>query len=179
MRAAPLLLAWVAPVCLISFCGIQGCAAPAKEGAPGPSEPGASEPEAARPAAPAAPTHPWPTTFRGEALLMAGTVRIEGPPGLRDHVALVQDLDHHTYDTVTTEQGLLQTVEVRDDIPYLAPIRIHLDELTIVAERKIVVLERPGWVPVTVEASGDCFYKRTDSEEEQRGESLRLVGQPR
>jgi hypothetical protein len=178
MRAAPLLLAWVAPVGLVAVGAVQGCATPAKEGAPGPSEAG-PEAEAARPAVPAPVAHPWPTTFRGEALLMAGTVRIEGPPGLRDHVALVQDLDHHTYDTATTEQGLLQTVEVRDDIQYLAPIRIHLDELTIVAERKIVVLERPGWVPVTVEASGDCFYKRTDAEEEQRGESLRLVGQPR
>ena len=165
---------------LLLACLALACSTPARESPPAQPEQGATATETeTETSAPPPPAHGWVNTFMDEAVLMATSVRIEGPPGLRDHVVLVQDLDHHSYDTVTTEKGLLQTVEVRDDVRYLAPIRVHLDQLTIMAERRIVVLERPGWVPVTIEATGDCFYKRTDSGEEQRGPSLRLVGRPR
>jgi len=174
MRAATL---------LVVACFALGCSTPgetrAGEELPG-GRPGEGDPGGPADVAATAPAQPaWTETFLPEAVLMAGSVHIEGPPGLRDHLALVQDLDAHRYEAKTTEKGLLQTVFVRDDVQYLAPIRVHLDNLTILAERELIVLERPGWVPVTVEAEGDCFYRRTDSEEEQRGPSLRLVGQAR
>jgi len=142
------------------------------------SAPQASEPRAEEPA-PVAPERAWTRTFLEEAVLMARVVRIEGPPGLRDHLALVQDGVRHVHEVTTTREGLLQRTTVRDDLDYPAPIRCQLDRVTIVAERQLLVLERPGDVSVTVVAEGDAFFKRAGEETEQRGAVLRIVGQPR
>jgi hypothetical protein len=124
------------------------------------------------------PAPPWTATFMDEAVLMAEVVRIEGPPGLREHFALVQDNDHHIHEVKTTPEGLLQKTALKSDVTYLAPIRCQLDKLTIVAERQLIVLERPAHVPVSVKADGDVFFKRTASGEEQRSATLRIVGRP-
>jgi hypothetical protein len=164
--------------CVLTLGLALACAAPGAEPTeapePEPADTGPAEAAAAPP-----PPMPWTQEFLNESVLMARVVRIEGPPGLREHLALLQDPKHHDHTVRTVSQGLLQTTELREDVHYLAPIRCQLDRLTIVAEERLVVLERPMYVPVTVDAEGDAFWKRTGTEEERRGPTLRLVGRSR
>jgi hypothetical protein len=145
---------------------------------PPPAADPAREPQELESVAPPPPELPWPSTFLDESILMAEVVRIEGPPRLRDHLALMQDKDHHELEVTAIATGLLQRTSVREDIEYHAPIRCQLDRLTILAERELLVLERPGEVPVSITAEGDAFYKLTGAAEEQRGARLTIVGRP-
>ncbi len=79
----------------------------------------------------------------------------------------------------TTPKGLLQRTVVRADAGSLEPIRCQLDRVMIVAERELIVLERPSQVPVSVVGEGDAFFKRTGEDAEQRGPTVRLVGRPK
>ena len=86
---------------------------------------------------------PWTLEFMESAVLVAGDVRIEGPPGLLHHVAQLQDSDVHTYRVRTVPEGLLQETTVKE-LGSVFPIRCNLDNLYITAERSLTVLERPG-----------------------------------
>jgi hypothetical protein len=176
MRTHPLNRA--ASRALRALAGVAcACVAAACAAAPEAAEPEADEGDLEGVAA-AVPA-PWPDTFLEQAVLMAEVVRIEGPPGLREHLAVVQDNVHHAHEVETTQKGLLQQTVVRAGLEEPAPIRCQLDNVTIVAMRKLVVLERPALVPVSIVAEGEAFFKRTDSEEEQRGPVLRIVGTPK
>jgi hypothetical protein len=118
---------------------------------------------------------PWTQEFTELAVLVASEVRIEGPPGLREHFVQNQDSENHTYRVRTVPEGLMQETAVKE-LGSVFPIRCNLDSLTIVAERSLTVLERPGEVPVRVFARGDAYWKRTNSENERRGEELELIG---
>lgn len=126
-------------------------------------------------AAPPAP-NPWTDAFQARAVLIADEVRIEGPPGLLEHVVIKQEPEVHVYSIKATDQGLLQEAVLRDEILH-APIEAHLDALQIAAEKRLVVLERPGAVPVIVEATGSVFFQNVGDATEKREDSLRLVGE--
>ena len=120
---------------------------------------------------------PWTEEFREEALLVAAEVHIVGPPGLRDHLAVGQDTEHHSYTIQTVPEGLLQETLVNEASVGDVPVRCHLDNLTILVERRIVWLERPGPVAVTITAHGDVFWRKAATGEESRSASLTLTGE--
>ena len=128
---------------------------------------------ASGPRAPAQPA-PWTDAFAKPAVLIAAEIRVEGPKGLLDHVATVSDPDEFNRTEKTRPEGFLQEIVVKPDAVG-AEIRAQLDQLTIVATRRLVVLERPAAVDVTVVAQGDAYWASRD-EDEKRGESLRFHG---
>ncbi len=118
---------------------------------------------------------PWTDTFLESQLLTANEVRIEGPEGLIAHVATRLDPADHKHVEKTIPEGFYQetTVLPGED---RNEIRAQIDNLVIAATRKLVILERPGPVDVSVTATGDAFWKNQKTNEEQRGASLRLHG---
>lgn len=136
------------------------------------------EPDVAGPSAdastPPAP-RPWTQTFMSPAVLVAREVRIEGPLGIRDHVALTVDSDLHEYSTTIGPEGLMQQLSFKAGL-LGGELRGQLDQLVIAAEERITVLERPGDATVLVVATGEALWQ-TPAGQEKRGESLRLVGQ--
>ena len=115
---------------------------------------------------------PWTSAFLEPAWLLADTVHIEGPPGLIEHFVGRYEEGIST-DVKTLPEGLRQTYEVMGQLPI--EVRAQLDQLTIAAMRKIVVLERPGPVDVVVEARGDVVYVDPTGRE-RREAVVRLVG---
>jgi len=118
---------------------------------------------------------PWTTTFLTPAVLIAREVRIEGPLGIRDHVALTVDSDLHDYSLRTGPDGLMQELSFKAGSGG-GELRCQLDQLVIAAEQRITVLERPGPAPVVVLATGEALWQ-TPAGEEQHGDTLRLVGE--
>jgi hypothetical protein len=122
---------------------------------------------------------PWPRTFQRSALLVADRVVIEGPKGLLDHVALSQDPDVVDYVVETLPEGFRQVVSKRSDVGFVE-IKAALDALEITALESVMVLERPGDVPVRVIAVGGVWWRSTDpagplsGPAERRGERLEL-----
>lgn len=115
---------------------------------------------------------PWTEAFLQGGVLMATEVRIEGPPGLIAHfVGRVEE--GISSEVKTLPEGLRQTYTIDGTLDLL--VRGQLDRLEIFAERRIVVLERPGPVDVVVEARGDVLH-RDPQGAERRSSSLRLVG---
>ena len=117
---------------------------------------------------------PWTEAFQKPAVLIATDVRIEGPKGLLRHVATISDAEELNRVEKTIPEGFLQDIVVKPDAVG-AEIRAQLDQLAIVATRRLTVLERPGPVDVVVLASGDAYWAR-GKEPEKRGDSLRLDG---
>jgi hypothetical protein len=116
---------------------------------------------------------PWTDAFLESALLVAETVYIVGPPGLISHfVGRVEE--GILTEVKAVPEGLRQTYSVARASAGLE-IRAQLDQLSIVAERRLVVLERPGPVDVVVEASGDVYH-RDAAGLERRVQVLRLAG---
>ena len=118
---------------------------------------------------------PWTTRFMGRNVLFAEEVRIEGPAGLLDHVVTRPDTTAHDVRVQTLPEGLLQSVRVKNNGQ--GEIRGQLDQLVIVATRSLQVLERPGNVPVVVQARGDVLYKDLATGQEVRQAVLRIEGQ--
>ena len=162
---------WNAPVLSLGVALLGACSTPAEE-----QLQRSAQAETAELAGPVEP-QPWTEEFRNEALLVATEVRIVGPPGLREHLAVAQDANHHIYTIQTVPQGLLQETLVREASVGDVPVRCKLDNLTILAERRVVVLERPGAVPVTVTAHGDVFWRDATTGEESRSATLTLTGE--
>jgi hypothetical protein len=117
---------------------------------------------------------PWTTAFIGEAVLVADEIRIEGPEDLLTHVAVRQDPDEVEYDTQTVPEGLLQDLRVRPGIP--GDVRAQLDGWALSATRRMVILQRPGEVPVVVRARGNVLFVRADGTGEQRADELSFRG---
>ena len=115
---------------------------------------------------PAQPTL-WTDEFMARTALLAEEVRIEGPVGVLDHVAMRPDPDFHDYVVETTPEGLRQVVSAKSaDAPEIAA---QLDGLQIKVLRRIVVLERPGVSEVVVRADGDVYWGDPASGKEERG----------
>ena len=164
MKLSPCLLG-LALVCL------NACGTPPQENQPD-ALPG---PVLGEPAAPKPPT-PWTTSFRGEAILIADVVRIEGPAGLLEHIATRIEPDFHTYEATTLPEGFQQRFEPRDASAGIE-MRAYLDNLEVAAFRELVLLERPGDVQVIVEGLGDAYYREAATGDERRGAQLRFVGE--
>lgn len=118
---------------------------------------------------------PWTDRFRPPALLVADSVRVEGPVGLLDHIATRSEPDAHVRREETTTQGFLQEIVQKPDAPP-AEIRAFLDQLEIVAMKRVTVLERPGPVDVVVIATGDVYLRDLTAKTERRESSLRIEG---
>lgn len=122
---------------------------------------------------------PWPRDFERSALLVANVVTIEGPKGLLDHVALGQDDQLLDYTVETLADGFRQTLIKKQGVGYVE-IKAALDALDITAMHGIIVIERPGSVPVVVTAKGQAWWRSTDpagpleGPKERRGEQLEL-----
>ena len=143
---------------------------------------GSPGPEPTDPASTAPPPPPklWTRAFEDPCVLIADTVHIEGPSGLREHVAQHQDPDLAEYSIETTAEGLLQLTRARED--GLAPgefreLRLQLDGWSIVALRRIELLERPIEVPVKVVATGGATFTRVSTGEQQNGAKLEFRGE--
>jgi len=101
---------------------------------------------------------PWTQEFMDAGLLVADVVYIEGPKGLLDHVALSQDDELMDYTVETTPDGFRQSLVKKQGVGY-AELRGALDALSITALRSLVVLERPGDLPVRIVAKGSVWYR--------------------
>ncbi len=167
------------------------CAAASSCGTPGSSEsvdPAPPEKGAERAPHPESPTEtgtdwqpaPWTEDFMGKAVLLAERIRIEGPPGLREHTALRADDELYVRTVQTTPQGFLQVVRPRDPQASRAAatclVRGQLDAWQLSAFAEITLLERPGPCPIVVVAEGEAFWQDVDGLE-QRGERLEFRGE--
>jgi hypothetical protein len=119
---------------------------------------------------------PWTLKFVKSAVLVAQDVHVEGPDGLLEHFVTRQELDIVDLVTKTTPDGLLQTFTLKPGLTN-GDIRGQLDNLAITCMHRLEVLERPGAVPVVVQANGDAFYQEAGADMPTRGESLRFEGQ--
>jgi len=152
-------------VCLAA-CGSTGSAT--EEGIT-PSTPEVEDQQISRESAPA-----WTPSFTRGALLIADELEIEGPRGLLQHLAARVVEPHHRQQVETLPEGFRHIIEVVDPSVGIE-IRAHLDQMQMVAMRRITILERPGNVRVKVRALGQVFYKRDGAEPVERA-SLELQG---
>jgi hypothetical protein len=136
----------------------------------------APDPNAPPPTDVVAKKTPWTDRFMKPSVLVADQVRIEGPVGLLEHLATPSNPELHERTEKTVPAGYLQQITAKEGI---GPVEIQaqLDNLTIVALKKLVVLERPGPVDLVVLAAGDAYFNDKSTAEEQRADSLRFVGQ--
>jgi hypothetical protein len=154
---------------LAALCG-PGCGTPDKKAespyakAPDPNEPEPHDIVVQK---------PWTLKFVKSAVLVAQDVHVEGPDGLLEHFVSRQELEITDVATKTTPDGLLQTITLKSGVTN-GDIRAQLDNLAITCTHRLEVLERPGPVPIVVEAKGDVFYQETGTEVPTRGQSLRL-----
>jgi hypothetical protein len=118
---------------------------------------------------------PWTKRFQEPAAIVAEVIHISGPKGLLDHVVTADSPDT-TYIVKTTKDGLLQERTAREGLEFVK-ILTQVDQWRIVGTQKVVILERPGRVPVVVEARGNAYYNDEDLAFPEQGESLRFVGQ--
>jgi hypothetical protein len=157
---------------VLALLGCVACGSPDKH-AESPFAP-APDPNAGPPNG-VLPVKPWTDKFIKSAVLVAQDVRVEGPDGLLEHFVAVQELDIVDVQTKTTSDGLLQTYTLKNG-QQSGEIRAQLDNLNITCMRHLEVLERPGHVPVVVQAKGEVFYQETGSTSPTRGPTLRLEG---
>lgn len=117
---------------------------------------------------------PWTRAFEREAVLVADEIRIEGPEDLLTHIAVVQDPQTIDYETKTVSEGLLQELVVKPGA--FGQVRAQLDGWTLAATRRMVILQRPGEVPVVVRAAGNALWAPTDGSGERREDRLEFRG---
>lgn len=157
---------------LLSAMASCGATPEQPEGTSGSMAPGGAtdSPEPARPLEFEA--APWTDYFDGAAVLVADRIRIEGPPGLLEHLVLRADDDLFERTVKTTPEGLLQTLRPRQLAEGGRELaRGQLDAWQLAATGEIVALERPGDVPVSVVAEGEAFW-RDPNGEQRRGSRL-------
>lgn len=122
---------------------------------------------------------PWTDRFEKPGVLVADEIDIEGPDGLIDHVATRVDPEFHERQERTTTEGYRQEIAQKgprvSGVP-VSEIKVFLDQLEIAALRKVVILARPGNVPVKVTARGNVYWTDSTTHEEKRGDVLRFEG---
>ena len=119
---------------------------------------------------------PWTQAFLEPCYLVADEIRIEGPEDLLVHVVIAQDDLRVEYVTETTEDGLLQVATLREGVTR-TQIAGTIDAWDLRAMRRLVVLRRPGEVPVTIRATGEVWWSTADGSTERREPSLEFVGE--
>jgi len=129
----------------------------------------------AAPVAPESAAQGWTTAFLKEAVLVADEIRIEGPQDLLAHVAIQQDPEAVEYTTRTVSEGLLQELRVIDPQTQ-AQVQAQLDGWRLAAWKRLTILQRPGEVPVTVQATGEAMWAAADGSGERREATLTFQG---
>lgn len=125
---------------------------------------------------------PWTGAFLESSVLLADVIRVEGPEGLLEHMAIASDDALYIRSMETTPEGLLQVIEVKPPAAPLlvdenAPlVRAQLDLWKLAAVRKLIVLERIDAAPAMVIASGEAFYRDVNGQL-QNGERLEFTGE--
>ncbi|MFT5290504.1 MAG: hypothetical protein ACI8QS_001951 [Planctomycetota bacterium] len=118
---------------------------------------------------------PWRPYFITPQSLLANDVRIEGPDGLLEHLAVGHNPAMHTYTTETTPDGLLQVLELRPGVDGAAePLRVQVDGLDMRIFQRVAILERVGQPPLKIDARGAVWWAREDGTGELRQERLVL-----
>lgn len=120
------------------------------------------------------PAPEWTGAFRERSVLLARTIRVEGPAPLLSHMVASSDDDLFERSVQTTPKGLLQVVTRASD--EVAVVRGHLDAWRLAAEQKIVILERVAPGPVVVIAEGDVMWRDRNGAVE-RSDRLEFVGE--
>ncbi len=118
---------------------------------------------------------PWTTAFEFEAVLIAKRVVIEGPADLLEHVVIRQEPAVFDALQETTTRGLKQTLTRKPGA--LGEIHAWLDLWTVVAMDELIVLQRPGEVPVRVTAVGEAVFQKTAGGDALRKGRLEFIGQ--
>jgi len=157
------------PALLLALPLLGACAAP------GPA-PEAPDPATVEAALPLGLERPFTQAFQRPDVLVARDIVIEGPADLLAHVALRQEPGVFDYDTKTTREGLRQKLTKRSDAPPQASLRAQLDNWSLVADRSLTVLQRPGDCPVILRAIGQAVYLPADGGAERREEALQFRG---
>lgn len=155
-------LPWVLAIALATACG-------STPKGPGPDD-GGADPGAGLdlPDGPDGPGEvvvelpPFPDRYMRNTLLVADQIVIEGPKGLLDHVALGQDDVLLDYAVETLPAGFRQILSKKAGSDYVE-IRAGLDAWEITALERVMVLERPGDVPVRIIAAGNVWFRSLDA----------------
>lgn len=100
---------------------------------------------------------PWTGAFTETAVMLADTVRIEGPEGLLDHVASASDDEFYERTAEVTADGFRQTI--RRLGPESPEIRVRIDRWTMAATQRVVILENVNAREVTVIAGGEALWR--------------------
>lgn len=157
---------------LLAACGTMPEKTPTSPFAPPP------DPNEPPPTNPVVIHKPWTVQFVKPAILVAQEIEVEGPIGLFDHFVTTREEMIQDVEEKTTSAGYRQTITLKPGAGAVE-IRAQLDELRFSALRKLSMLERPGPVDVVVVGRGDAWWRETGTSNEQRGASLRFVGQVR
>lgn len=134
---------------------VQGTDAAAGEGASGATD---MFPDVEEPIVPVAPPS-WTGAFTETSVILASTIRIEGPAGLRDHIVASSD-DVYERSLETTADGLMQVIRRTSD--ETREIRVQLDAWSLAAYDRVVIVERFDDGPVRIIASGEALWRDTN-----------------
>jgi hypothetical protein len=162
---------------IVAWVAVSACAWVAACGSPGSKASASPYAAAPDPSAPL-PTDvapPWPSEFSKPAMLIADDISIEGPPGLVAHFAARVDPNVQQQVQKTIPSGYLQQITVKtggED----SEIKAQLDNLSLVATRRISALERPGPVDLVIQARGRVSWHDLATKEVKRSESMTFTG---
>jgi hypothetical protein len=106
-------------------------------------------------------------------VLVADSIRIEGPAPLIEHVVASSDKELYERSVVTTPRGLVQAVKRRPSSS--REIRVNLDAWSIAAMNEVVIVETAAQQPVQVLATGSVTWRDLDAHLIQ-GEQLQFEG---
>ncbi len=115
----------------------------------------------------------WTGAFRETAVLIADSIRIEGPAPLIEHVAASSDKELYERSVTTTSRGLVQVVKRRPSSS--REIRVNLDAWSIAALNEVVIVETAAQGPVQVVAAGNVTWRDLDAHLIQ-GEQIQFAG---
>ncbi len=115
----------------------------------------------------------WTGAFRETAVLIADSIRIEGPAPLIEHVVASSDKELYERSVTTTSRGLIQMVKRRPSSS--REVRVNLDAWSIAAMNEVVIVETADQQPVQVLATGNVTWRDLDAHLIQ-GEQLQFAG---
>jgi hypothetical protein len=166
-------LAWVACILcsILASCGSSGTKSDKRASPTGAS--GADASALSTEAVEAA--IPWTTEFSKSVLLIADDISVEGPRGLLAHIAVRVVPEDHDQVQKATPNGFLQQVTLKPDGGG-GEIKAQLDEMSLVATRRMSVLERPGPVDVVIQARGRVYWRDLSTKQEKRSEAMSFTG---